>query len=295
MVYEDIAVNKRNTFILLFSFSLIITGLGYGLGVIYGDPYTGVIIGFAISVFSIWTSYFNSAGIVLGVTGAKPADIKFYRKLHDLVEGMSLAAGLRKPRVYVMKNDSINAFATGRNPSNSAIAVTTGALEKLSKEELEGVIAHEMSHIKNYDILVSSVSAVLVGTIIMLSDMIKRSTYRSSFGRARGRQGAFMLVIVIIAAILAPFAAMVINFAVSRQREYLADAQSVLLTRYPQGLIGALKKIKEDKPSMSRGNYNSSVEHMYFSSPSFLKKDVMFSTHPPLEKRIARLDRSVYY
>ena len=290
LVYEDISQNKRNTFFLMFMFVLIIMLLGYFLGEMYGNPYYGIAIAGIISFFSIVTSYYHSDKIVLSMTGAKKADRKFYAGLYHAVEGMSIAAGIRQPRVYVMNDGRINAFATGRNPENSAIAVTTGALKKLNKFELEGVIAHEMSHIKNYDILVGSVAAVLVGTIIIMADFISRSMLYGRGGRrSSGKGGGILILFAILAAILAPIVAQVINFAVSRQREYMADAQAVLLTRYPVGLIGALEKIKKDvyKPN----EINRGVQHMYLNVPSTLSANAMFSTHPPVDKRIARLKR----
>ncbi|MFP4465586.1 MAG: M48 family metalloprotease [Candidatus Goldiibacteriota bacterium] len=296
MVYEDIAANKRNTFFLFAVFAAVITFLGYFLGLMYGDPYTGVIIGGFVAFISIWSSYYNSDKIVIRAARAKPASLKHYKGLHDHVEGMALAAGMPKPKVYIINSDSINAFATGRNPQKAAIAVTAGLLKKLNKEETEAVIAHEMSHIKNYDILVSSIAAVLLGTIIILSDIMRRSLFfRPGMRRSSGGKGGIALIIAaIFVSIAAPFAAMMINFAVSRQREYMADAQAVLLTRWPQGLIAALEKIREDSGSYKQEDYSSSAEHMYFTSPSFLRKNIVFSTHPPLEKRIERLKKSVY-
>ena len=289
MVYEDIAQNKRNTFILIFFFVLIIMLLGYIMGELYGDRYLGIGIAAVISFFSVFTSYYNSDKIVIAATGAKPANPKHHRGLYNAVEGMALAAGIRMPKVYIMKDENINAFATGRNPSHAAVAVTTGALKKLNKLELEGVIAHEMAHIKNYDILVGTVSAVLVGTVIIISDIMMRSMLYGRGGRSRGKGGAIIIIVAILAAILAPIAAQLINFAISRQREYMADAKAVLLTRYPQGLIDALSKIKKDvyKP----GQINKGVQHMYLNVPSSIQKRAMYHTHPPLEKRIARLKK----
>lgn len=287
MVYEDIERNKRNTFLLIFVFLLVITALGWVMGVIYGDPFTGIVAAGIFAFVSVFFSYYFSDSIVIAVTGAKPADEKHYRQLHLSTEGMALAAGLPKPRVYILQGESINAFATGRNPKHSAIAVTEGALKKLDKIELEAVIGHEMSHIKNYDILISTVSAVLVGMIVIISDMITRSMFRSSIRRAAGRKGIVFAIIAIAAAMLAPLAGSIIKMAISRQREYMADAQAALLTRYPAGLISALEKIKQD--TAVPAEVNRGLAHMYLSVPQAMLSDKLFATHPPLEKRIERL------
>lgn len=294
MIYEDIEQNKRNTIFLFLFFAAIITGLGYFIGEIYGNYYAGVIIAFFISVFSIYTSYYHSDKIVLSIIGAKEADRKLYPQLYNSVEGLSLAAGINPPpKIYIMPDDTINALATGRDPKHSVIAVTEGALAKLDKFELEGVIAHEMSHIKNYDILISSIAAVLIGMIVILSDFITRNLFRTRMrGRVRGRAGIFFLVFVIIAAIIAPIAARIINFALSRQREYMADASAALLTRYPQGLINALEKIKRE--IYNPDEINRGVQHMYFTTPSYLSDNNLFATHPPIEKRIERLKTMLY-
>ncbi|HDQ25511.1 MAG TPA: zinc metalloprotease HtpX [bacterium] len=290
MVYEDIEHNKRNTFFLIFFFILIITGLGYVLGELYGDPYIWVIAAFVFAIAYSFTTYYYSDKIVLAITGAKPANQYKHRQLIISAEGLALAAGLPKPRVYVMQGDAINAFATGRNPKNAVIAVTEGALKKLDKFELEGVIAHELSHIKNFDILVGTVAAVLVGVVAMLSDYITRSLF---WGRGRrssgGRGGAVIIIIAVLAAIIAPIAAALIRFAVSRQREYLADAQAVLLTRYPKGLIGALAKIKQD--AAVENPVSSGMAHMYFNVSNSAAAKQILATHPPIDARIQRLSR----
>ncbi len=294
MIYEDIEHNKRNTIFLFIFFAVIITGLGYLIGEIYGNYYAGVIIAFFISLFSIYTSYYHSDKIVLAIIGAEEADRKFYPQLYNSVEGLSLAAGINPPpKVYIIKEETINALATGRDPKHSVIAVTEGALKKLDKFELEGVIAHEMSHIKNYDILVSSIAAVLIGMIVILSDFITRNLFRTRMrSRVRGRAGIFFILFAVIAAIIAPIAARIINFAISRQREYLADANSALLTRYPQGLISALEKIKGEK--YNPDEINRGIQHMYFTTPSYLIDNNLFATHPPVEKRIERLKTMLY-
>jgi heat shock protein HtpX len=287
VVYEEISRNKRNTFILIFMFIAVISGLGYIIGVLYGNPYTGLILACVISVISAWTSYYYSDSIVMAVSGAVYADRAMYTQYHLSAEGLALAAGIKPPGVYVIESGAINAFATGRDPDHSAIAITTGAFKKLDKLELEGVIAHEMSHIKNYDILTGTLAVVLVGMVGILAGMINRNIFRSSMRRAGGRNGIVFVVIAIAAAVIAPVVALIINFAVSRQREYLADAQAVLLTRYPKGLVDALVKIKADYAPA--GELNSGMENLYFSSPDKMDVENLFSTHPPLEARIERL------
>lgn len=291
MVYEDIAQNKRNTFLLILFFLLVITGLGWVIGEIYGEPVTGIAAAAIFAFVSTFTSYFYSDKIVIAVTGAKPADERHYRQYHLSTEGMALAAGIPKPKIYILAGDSINAFATGRDPRHSAIAVTEGALKKLDKLELEAVIGHEMSHIKNYDILVSTVAAVLVGMTVIVSDMITRSMFRSSVRRSVGRKGAVFIIIAIAAAIIAPLAGTIIKMAISRQREYMADGQAVLLTRYPAGLISALEKINQD--AAAPAEVNRGLAHMYLSVPPAMLSDNIFATHPPLEKRIERLKKQV--
>jgi heat shock protein HtpX len=287
MVYEAIEQNKRNTFLLILFFILVISALGYIIGELYKNPYAGLAVAFCVSIFFVWTSYYYSDSLVMAVSSAREADRAMYTQYVLSAEGLSLAAGIKTPKIYIMDSPSINAFAAGRDPDHSAICITTGAFEKLTKLELEGVIGHEMSHIKNYDILVGTLSAVLVGMVVILSDIIKRNLFRSSLARAGERRGPFFVVGAVGVAILAPFAALIISYAVSRQREYLADAQAVLLTRYPQGLIGALDKIKKDFTPPS-GLYQG-MEHLYISDPFRMRADAILATHPPLDERINRL------
>ncbi len=292
MVYEDIDRNKTMTAVLIAAFVCLITVTGYFAGGIYGDPFIGIVTGLCISLVMSFTSYYASDTIVIAASGAKPADRKINPELFHAVEGLSLAAGIPMPRVYILPSQEINAFATGRDPRHAAVAVTEGALKKLNKRELEGVIAHELSHVKNYDILVSTISAVLAGTVFIMADAMKRSALRSSVRRAARRNGPLFVIMGIITAIMAPLAAMVIQYAVSREREYMADAQSVLLTRYPQGLIDALEKIKKD--SFAPAEYSTGIRHMYFADPFAMKAGSLFATHPPIDKRIERLKRNLY-
>lgn len=288
MVYEDIAQNKRNTLFLMFFVVLIIAGLGYIVGELYGDPVVFTAGAAIIAFFMSFFSYYFSDSIVIMVTGAQAADPNIHRQFFLSAEGLALAAGLPMPKLFILPGPHINAFATGRDPQRAVIAVTEGALMKLDKFELEGVIAHEMSHVKNYDILVGTVAAVLVGMVVIISDGMRRSFLYSSLGRRRasGNAGIIMIVIALAASLIAPLAAMMIRYAVSRQREYLADAQAVLLTRYPKGLIGALSKIKGE--SYPAEEVNRGVQHLYFAFPRIVDAE-LFSTHPKIEDRIARL------
>ncbi|MCU1458936.1 MAG: Zn-dependent protease with chaperone function [Actinomycetia bacterium] len=266
--------------------------LGYGVA--------GVIVALVIAVALAFTSYFNSDKVALAVSRAKPADGPEYQRYHNLVEGLCIAAGLPKPRLYVIDDPAPNAFATGRNPKHAALAVTSGLLAMMNRVELEGVIAHELSHVKNYDILVSTIAVTAVGTIVLLSDIGMRFMW---FGGRRDRRdnsdsGALGLVLVLAAfalLILAPFAAQLMQLSLSRNREYLADTSGVQLTRYPPGLISALEKLKGDHSVVhhaSRATAQMWIEQPLEGKPSGSKEswlDRAFDTHPPLEDRIARL------
>jgi heat shock protein HtpX len=288
MVYEDIAQNKTNTYFLMFFVIVIISGLGWIVGEMYGNPYAFTIGAAIIAFFMSFFSYYYSDSIVIMVTGAVAADPNIHRQFFISAEGLSLAAGIPIPKLFILPGNHINAFATGRDPQHAVIAVTEGALCKLDKFELEGVIAHEMSHVKNYDILVGTVAAVLVGMVVIISDGMKRSVLYSALGRNRssGKGGIVIIVIALLAALIAPIAALMIRYAVSRQREFLADAQAVLLTRYPKGLIGALSKIRGEVYPAEE--INRGVQHLYFAFPRIADSE-LFSTHPKIEDRIARL------
>lgn len=265
--------------------------LGRALG--YGLSWAGIML--IISGLISFISYYNSDKIVLSMSGAKPADRNSQRQLYTTVENLSIASGLPMPRVYVIEDASPNAFATGRDPKHAAVATTTGLLAKLKDAELEGVIAHELSHVKNYDTRLMGVVAILVGSIAILADVFMRSLWFS--GRDNDRRGGnqIFLLIGIIAAIIAPIAATLIQLAVSRRREYLADADGALLTRYPDGLADALAKIAADRTPLKHSH--TGTAHLYIENP--YKSDTkatsgnwfvnLFSTHPPVEDRIKML------
>jgi heat shock protein HtpX len=259
-------------------------------------------IAILIAIAMAWASYFYSDKVALAASRAKPADGPEYRRYHNLVEGLCIAAGLPKPRLYVVDDPAPNAFATGRNPKHAAIAVTTGLLEKMNRVELEGVLAHELSHVKNYDILVSTVAVTAVGAVALMADLGMRFLW---FGGRAGRRdnndsGPLGLILVILAfalLILAPFAAQLMQFAMSRRRELLADASGVQLTRYPPGLISALEKLRDDQAVVHHAT--RATAQMWIEQPldrdqekkgtkgSWLNR--AFDTHPPLEERIAAL------
>ncbi len=293
--YDQIAANKRRTYLLIFFFLVLVTFLGYMLGMVYGNQYFGLGLALIVGTLYFLFSYYAGASTILTMTRAKEATKPQYTHLINTVEGLAIAAGLPKsPKVYVIDDTALNAFATGRDPQHAAITVTTGLLAKLNKMELEGVLAHEMSHIKNYDIRVMMLAAVMVGITVLLSDFLLRSFWFSGHGDRRDKGGGAVILIVAIAlAILAPIIGELIKLAISRKREFLADASSAHLTRYPKGLADALRKIKND-PDPLVDYANKATAHLFISSP-FRKSSVsfrnLFSTHPPIEERISKLEQ----
>jgi len=297
-IYEEINSNKRRSYILIFCFLIFIIFLGLLIGVFYGNLYFGIILALVIGTIYFLISYYGGANAILTMTRAKEAKKPEYAHLINTVEGLSIAAGLAKPpKVYVIEDDALNAFATGRDPEHSAITVTTGLLKKLNRLELEGVIAHEMSHIKNFDIRVMMLAAVMVGMTVLLSDFLLRSFLWGRGGSRDKDSNQLTIVFILVGlalAILSPFIGEAIKLAISRKREYLADASGAILTRYPKGLADALKKIKED-PDPLVDHANKATAHLFISTPfrkskgSFMQK--IFSTHPPIDERIARLEK----
>jgi len=284
--------NILKTWFLMSGFLVFVILIGWIFGEIYGNP---LILYGAIffSVFMNITSYWFSSSIALRMTGAVPASREEYFDLYTIVENLSITAGLPMPKVYVINDMAPNAFATGRNPKHAVVAVTTGLLSILEKAELEGVIAHELSHIGNRDMLVGTVAVVLAGFIALLSDFFGRSMmWGGGRGDRNGRAGALIMVLGLIAIILAPIAATLIRLAISRRREYLADTSGALLTRYPEGLASALKKIGAFSAPMKRAS--DATAHLFISNPfgatgtkKFFTK--MFMTHPPIEDRVNAL------
>ncbi len=287
---SQIRQNVIISLILIFFMFLLIVGVGYFLDV--GGEFHGVIttISLGMAIFFSLGSYLYSDKIALSITGAREASYEEFRYLHNATEGVAIAAGIPKPRVYVIDDLSPNAFATGRDPKRSAIAVTTGLLKILDRQELEGVIAHEISHIRNYDILLATIAAVLVGAVVIMRDIVLRMSFRGS-SRRRGKGGgnAVVLIVGLILLILAPIFMTLIRLAISRQREFLADSTSALLTRYPEGLVQALEKLEEHKQPMRSST--EAMAHMFIVNPFSKGIDLegLFSTHPSIASRILRL------
>ncbi|HAI62680.1 TPA: zinc metalloprotease HtpX [candidate division WWE3 bacterium] len=294
-MYQHINQNKRDTIIIITLFIAVITALGWFVGEYFYDGAGVTFLGGALifSGISGLISYYNSDKIVLGISGAKEVKYEDSPDIHKLVENMSIASGIPKPRIYVIQDTSMNAFATGRDPNHSVICFTTGIIQRLEKRELEGVIAHEMSHIGNYDIRLMSIVSILVGTVMLLSDWFTRGAF---YGGSRKRSsnsdsgGGVFFLIGMVLLILSPIIATLIKLAISRNREFLADATAASITRHPKGLADALKKLAGDKEELEAAN--GATAHLYIVSPvKSLGKAVssLFSTHPPIEERINRL------
>lgn len=290
---DEITKNKIKSAVLMAVVIAFFIILGFIISFILDPGYFFIIMIIAI-IFSLGytlISYYNSDKIALASVGAKPASKTEHRALFIAVENMSLASGLPIPKVYVMQSEQINAFASGRNPKNAVICVTTGALNKLNKQELEGVIAHEMSHVANYDIRFMTLTAVIVGMVSILAEIFLRSLWFSSRDRDDSKAGAILMIVGVIFAILAPIAAQLVSFAISRKREFTADATGVKLTRYPPGLASALKKIKYEHVSQQdTKRYASALAPLFISNPFKKNFTNMFSTHPPIDERIKRLE-----
>lgn len=296
---ELIAANKRRTAFLLVGFVAVIVLVGWAVGVLIGNGTSGTLVALVIAAVFAFTSYWKSDAIALRVSRAVPADEVQYRRLHNLVEGLCIASGIPKPRVYVINDPAPNAFATGRNPKNAAIAFTSGLLEQMNRVELEGVVAHELSHIKNYDILVSTLAVTLVGTVAIITDIAIRTMWwnggrvaRSGDHADRNNPLAFVGLALLI---VAPLLAKAMQAAISRRRETLADVSAVRMTRYPPGLIAALEKLEQDTTATHAASM--ATAHMWIEQPMSGVGDTgrlgawhkLFNTHPPLRERIALL------
>lgn len=289
-LYTQQASNIRKTWLLMGVFLLFVIAIGYGISWYLGNPFI-LYIAVAFALIMNIGSYWYSDKLVLKMTNAKPADPHLHRDFINIVENLAITAGLPMPRVYVVDDPSPNAFATGRNPEHAVVAATTGLLNILEKNELEGVMAHELAHVGNRDMLVMTVAVVLAGFIAILADFFMRTLLFG--GGNRDRHPAF-LILGIVGIILAPIAAKLIQMAVSRKREYLADASGALLTRYPEGLASALEKISSAARPMKKASH--ATAHLFISDPfsgekqSFGQKITsFFQTHPPAAERIARL------
>jgi len=288
--------NVRKTWLMFIVFFVVFAAIGYVISMYYGDP-SFLIFAVIFSVVYSFISYYSSAAIALTMARAVPVEKNDNPTYWNVVENLCIADGLPMPKLYITPEMQINAFATGRDPEHAAVAVTQGALQRLDKTELQGVLAHEMSHVKNRDILVSTVAAVLAGIISLIADIFLRSLFFGGIGGGRGRNngdaGIIFLVVGIVLSILAPIGTMLIQLAISRRREALADASGVLLTRYPEGLISALQKIAIDEVPMRSAK--DSTAHLWIDSP-FKGQHVswwhkIWMTHPPIEERIAALEK----
>lgn len=291
-IYSQVAANKQKTFFIFALFIVLLSGFFYLIGLYYGDANGYLVLGLLISSFSSVFSYFFSDKLVLFSVRAVPADKGQYFNFYTAGENMAIAAGIPMPKLYVVQDASPNAFATGRDPQHAIVCATTGLLDMMDRAELEGVIAHELSHIKNYDMLVMTVVSVLVGTISLVADWILRSMWWGRGGRDdddRGNRNPLMFVLLLVALIVAPLTATLIQLAISRKREYLADADGALLTRRPMGLASALEKIAGYPVGMK--NATTATAHLFISNPFKKNKKGdwfvnLFSTHPPVEERI---------
>lgn len=286
-MYSEIAANKRKTVFMMLFFVLLAGALGWLLGWYMGDAPSitiGVLIGGAIYAL---ITYYGGMRMSLAVNGAREISKQDNPRLWRIVENLSITDGLPMPRVFIMDDPAPNAFATGRDPKHAAVCATTGILEIMTDTELEGVFAHELGHVKNYDIRVSMIAFALTAVISLIADVLLRLTWFRSDNR-ENNGGQVLLVLGIVGAVLAPLVATMIQLAISRRREYLADATGALTTRYPEGLASALEKIAQTGSTVQR--QNTATAHLFFANP--LKRSTLaslFSTHPPIEERIARL------
>jgi heat shock protein HtpX len=299
-VYEQIAANKRKTVLLFVLAVLLLGGVGYALGLLTQSGPAGLVIAVVVAVVMSVGSYLYGDRIVLASTRAREVSPQEAPRLHNIVEGLSIAAGIPKPRVWIVPESAPNAFATGRDPEHSHVAVTQGLLESMNRVELEGVLGHELAHVVDRDILVGTVVATLVGAAVLLAEFFMRMWWWGGFrGRRGGDSGGGPVALVIFAVgfallILAPVFGQLIRLAVSRNREFLADAQGAMLTRYPPGLVAALKKLQAAPTAMRSAN--NATAHLWLNQPSRFEGERMgtmerlFSTHPPLAERIRRLE-----
>lgn len=307
-MYERISSNVRKSWMLVIGFFLFVVLIGLVVGYLTNFGFYAVGIAVVIAIAMTWFSYFSSDSIALSASRAKPADPNQYLQLHNIVEGLSIAAGIPKPRVYVVEDQAPNAFATGRNYEHAAVAVTTGLLAKMNRDELEGVIAHELAHVQNRDTLVMTLAVTLVGVIVLIADIFLRMMWFGG-GRSNDRGGGLGLPIAILGIVLlvlSPIIAQALQFAISRQREFLADAEAVAFTRYPPGLISALQKLKGDRTVVRTAS--RATAHLWIEEPIALEPqrgvpggsksgnrlNRLFSTHPPLDDRIAALQQMTF-
>ena len=300
-MFDQVRANKRRSALLIVVFIGLVALTAWAVDLLIGYGPVWILVATLFAGGSAFLAYWKSDAIALAMSHAKPADPIAHARLHNLVEGLCIAGGLPKPRVYVVEDPAPNAFATGRNPNHAAIAVTTGLLEKLNRVELEGVLAHELAHIKNYDILVSTLAVTMVGVIVLIADISFRFLWWGGLGHRRDRRAggggpaAILAIVGIVLLVLMPILAKLMQAAVSRRREQLADVSGVTLTRYPPGLISALEKLKEDETVVHSAS--RATAHLWIEGPVAKDKSQgklawvgrMFNTHPPLADRIEAL------
>jgi heat shock protein HtpX len=304
-MYDQVARNKHRSWLLVSCFALFVGLVAVAFAYLIGGGPIGIAIALVVAIATTWGAYWRSDTVALRISRAHEATVEDFPRYHNIVEGLCIASGLPKPRLYVIDDPAPNAFATGRNPRNSAVAVTTGLLDKMNRIELEGVLAHELSHVKNYDILVSTLAVTMVGVVALLADLGVRmlwwgggrSTHRDFDNRNGGGGGPQVIFALVGFALLAlsPLIAVLMQRAVSRRRETLADVSGVEMTRYPPGLISALEKLRDDSTVVHATS--RATAHLWIEQPSAQTEEEgklsrfnrMFDTHPPLEERIALL------
>lgn len=304
-MYEHIAKNRAKTILIIIGFVFFLSLIGYFVGMYFdyrygmGTAYSVVlmVVALIIALFASFGSYYFSDRIVLSMTGARPVSREDDPRLYYMVEGLSIAAGLPMPAIYIIYDQGMNAFATGRNPKKGVIVFTRGLLESLNDEELKGVISHELAHIKNYDILLGTIIVVLVGMVSIIANIMTRLLFFGGRGRrsTKGSGGGIIMIVVLVIGVLfiivSPVVAMIIRMAISRNREYLADSTGVLISRYPPGLASALRKISSNSEVKTA---SSATAHLFISNPLGEKSRVMFkslfNSHPPVKERIERLN-----
>ena len=296
IMFDEVRNNKAKSLLLVFLFILIIGILGAVIGLVYNNLYFGVSMAVIFSIIYSLIGFYSGDSMILAMSGARPVTKKDYPYLYHTVEGLAISAGIPTPKAYVIDDSALNAFATGRNPKNASITVTTGLLKAMNRQELEGVIAHEMSHVKNYDIRFMMLTVVLVGIITLLSDFLLRSFLYGGKGGKSSRKGGqltiFLIALALVLAILSPIIGELIKLAISRKREFMADASGAVLTRYPPGLASALRKIAKD-PDPLVDKANKATAHLFIATPFRKTKGFvtyLFATHPPIEERIKILE-----
>jgi heat shock protein HtpX len=304
-VYDQVSSNKRRSWALVAGFAVFVALVAIGFAYLVGGGPIGIVVALAIAAATSFAAYWKSDAVALRMSRARPAHAQEFARYHNIVEGLCIASGLPKPRLYVVDDPAPNAFATGRNPRNAAVAVTTGLLEKLNRIELEGVLAHELSHVKNYDILVSTLAVTMVGVVALLADLGVRLQWwgmgrypHRDFDRQHGGQSGPLAIFSIVGfalLVLSPVIATVMQRTISRRRETLADVSGVEMTRYPPGLISALEKLRDDSTVVHATSH--ATAHLWIEHPSAQAREEgrmsrlnrLFDTHPPIDERIALL------